>query len=184
MMNIFVSIIAVSNASKPSSIPAGNVPSNNVTNSITRPVTVANTTIQPVVAGQNAEPATPVFRRSTHPAPLPNPVNQAKNSLWKRIPPRPIVRISNTTTGIVISWSLDSTKEEYAQVVSYQIYAYQETDAPPSTEFWRHVGDVKAMLLPMAVTLTQFEEGLRYHFAVRAVDEHNRVGVFSLSKTW
>lgn len=123
-------------------------------------------------------------RRTGHPAPLPVNINQPSSPNWKRVPPRPIVRISNTDNGIVISWSLDSTREGYAEVVSYQIYAYQETQSPPTTETWRHVGDVKAMLLPMSVTLTQFEEGLRYYFAVRAVDEHSRVGVFSVPKTW
>lgn len=79
---------------------------------------------------------------------------------------------------------MDEMTDKHAEVSSYQIYAYQETPLPPTPESWRHVGDVKAMLLPMAVTLTQFQEGQRYHFAVRAVDEHSRYGIFSLPKTW
>ncbi|CRK95869.1 CLUMA_CG009316, isoform A [Clunio marinus] len=115
--------------------------------------------------------ANPVHRVSTinintlrmHPAPLPNTVNTAQVSRpgMKKIPPRPVIKINNVQNGqngIIVSWAIDNLTADYAEIHSYQIYAYEETSSPPSVDNWRHVGDVKALPLPMAVTLTQFQE--------------------------
>lgn len=57
-------------------------------------------------------------------------------------------------SGIMLSWSMSLTKE-ISDMASYQLYAYQEGIHPPSTNLWKKVGDVKALPLPMACTLTQ-----------------------------
>ncbi|XP_070501912.1 enolase-phosphatase E1-like [Chironomus tepperi] len=121
---------------------------------------------------------------SRHPAPLPQTPVQQNHPSMKKIPPRPTIKINNVQNGIIVSWTVDTLTPEHAEIHSYQIYAYEETRSVPTTESWKHVGDVKALLLPMAVTLTQFQEGQKYHFAVRAVDIHRRMGQFSLPKTW
>lgn len=84
----------------------------------------------------------------------------------------------------MISWVIDNYSDKHAAVEYYQIYAYQDPNLQLSPEGWRHVGDVRALMLPMAVTLTQFQEDKRYHFAVRAVDIYKRCGPFSAPKTW
>lgn len=57
--------------------------------------------------------------------------------------------------GIVLSWNM-TLSDEYADIVSYQLYAYQEvTGVIPNTTLWKKVGDVRALPLPMACTLTQ-----------------------------
>ncbi|XP_045495884.1 activating transcription factor 7-interacting protein 1 [Colias croceus] len=118
---------------------------------------------------------------SLHPAPLPEGAKQCQPPNWKLIPPAPEITLSKVDNGIVISWNLDSYHEDnYENIASYQIYAYQETAAPPSTSLWKKIGDVKALPLPMACTLTQFVSGYKYYFAVRAVDIRSRLGPFSL----
>ncbi|KAH8400870.1 hypothetical protein KR009_001523 [Drosophila setifemur] len=141
----------------------------------------SNITMQ--IRSENTPPAASRLRYS-HPAPLPSSPAQPFNPAWKMPPSRPVIRISLLDTGIVISWTLEDTSARFAECVTYQIYAYQETIHEPSTDSWRHVGDVKAMLLPMAVTLNQFQENQRYYFAVRGVDDHQRFGAFSVPKTW
>ncbi|XP_053674160.1 activating transcription factor 7-interacting protein 1 [Anopheles nili] len=115
--------------------------------------------------------------------PLPSPGPQPSNPMWKLSPPQPTICVNNVQTGIVISWSMPTLGDQHEVIDNYQIYAYQVSNSG-GTDEWRHVGDVRALLLPMAVTLTQFQEGQRYHFAVRAIDVHKRVGAFSEPRTW
>ncbi|XP_022196289.2 calponin homology domain-containing protein DDB_G0272472 isoform X4 [Nilaparvata lugens] len=117
---------------------------------------------------------------ATHPAPLPPCPPAIHQEGWRLAPPRPqlVVRKTPNGAGIMLSWTLALGKG-YEEIASYQLYAYQEGSAPPTSTLWKKVGDVKALPLPMACTLTQFVEGHKYHFAVRAVDIHARVGHFS-----
>eukprot|EP00092_Neocalanus_flemingeri_P001626 GFUD01001735.1.p1 GENE.GFUD01001735.1~~GFUD01001735.1.p1 ORF type:complete len:946 (+),score=311.07 GFUD01001735.1:78-2915(+) len=119
--------------------------------------------------------------RSVHPAPLPPMPNPQPNSPnWKLLPPRPALKISRVANGIVLSWNMNLNLATHATIASYQLYAYQESAMQrPDSSLWKKVGDVKALPLPMACTLTQFTRGNKYHFAVRAMDGHSRVGQFS-----
>ncbi|XP_050351691.1 activating transcription factor 7-interacting protein 2 [Nymphalis io] len=119
-------------------------------------------------------------RITRHPAPLPDSMKQYQPPNWKALPPAPELKLSKVDNGIVISWKIDGYKEEnQEEIASYQLYAYQETSSPPSTALWKKIGDVKALPLPMACTLTQFMAGYKYYFAVRAVDIRSRLGPFS-----
>jgi len=119
--------------------------------------------------------------RAVHPAPLPPMPNPQPNSPnWKLLPPRPALKISRVANGIVLSWNMNLNLATHATIASYQLYAYQESAMQrPDSSLWKKVGDVKALPLPMACTLTQFTRGNKYHFAVRAMDGHSRVGQFS-----
>eukprot|EP00102_Acyrthosiphon_pisum_P022823 XP_016660033.1 PREDICTED: uncharacterized protein LOC107883803 [Acyrthosiphon pisum] len=124
-----------------------------------------------------------------HPSPVPGIPNQKSLSAWKRLPPAPNLTISkssevqNMPQALVLSWTMNVNRT-IAEVISYQIYAYQETpDQPPSIDLWKKIGDVNALPLPMACSLTHFSNGQKYHFLVRAVDVYTRVGPFSTPKS-
>ncbi|XP_050063186.1 uncharacterized protein LOC114122057 isoform X5 [Aphis gossypii] len=131
-------------------------------------------------------PAIPILE---HPAPLPPVPNQRSLPSWKKLPPAPKVSLSKTVESsripqaLVLSWNMTMNRL-IADVVSYQIYAYQEVpNQPPKAELWKKIGDVNALPLPMACSLTQFSSGEKYHFAVRAVDVYSRIGPFSLPQS-
>lgn len=117
--------------------------------------------------------------RNKHPAPLPTPPRVNLDPKLKPPLPKPLLTIKKIDTGIILQWKMPYNLDLYESIASYQLYAYQETSSPPNTDMWRKVGDVKALALPMACTLTQFADKNKYYFAVRSVDVHKRIGAFS-----
>ncbi|GFS04254.1 activating transcription factor 7-interacting protein 1 [Elysia marginata] len=135
---------------------------------------------KPNWATKHSLPPSLFIQQQRHPAPLPSATEAVikANGRALRLPPKPTLKISRVSQGIVLSWNMPSLVGVEV-ITSYQLFAYQETDSAPRTSLWKKVGDVRALPLPMACTLTQFLEGNKYHFAVRAVDKYNRTGAFS-----
>ncbi len=163
------------------------VPSQQVTQGTPSPVNYTTAGIRHIVLRANVLPPP---QRLLHPAPLPPAPFYVLNPALPGClppPPKPFLKISKVKNGIVLSWNFTQSMAQHASVSTFQIYAYQEnpssTHQPVSSNLWKKVGDVKALPLPMACTLTQFQAGHRYHFAVRAQDVNNRIGPFSDAQT-
>ncbi|XP_048847969.1 activating transcription factor 7-interacting protein 1-like isoform X1 [Brienomyrus brachyistius] len=96
------------------------------------------------------------------------------------LPQQPQLKLARVQSqnGIVLSWSVAEVDRSCAPVDSYHLYAYhQDGPASPASQ-WKKIGEVKALALPMACTLTQFVSGSKYYFAVRARDIYGRFGPF------
>ncbi|XP_041789366.1 activating transcription factor 7-interacting protein 1 isoform X2 [Chelmon rostratus] len=95
-------------------------------------------------------------------------------------PQQPQLKLVPSQTGIVLSWCVAETDRTCAGVESYHLYAFHQDNSSSNAaqQHWKKIGEVKALPLPMACTLTQFQSGSTYHFAVRAKDIYGRFGSF------
>ncbi|XP_077687358.1 activating transcription factor 7-interacting protein 1 isoform X4 [Eretmochelys imbricata] len=126
----------------------------------------------------HAEPPRPV-----HPAPLPEapqPPRLPPEAASTSLPQKPQLKLARVQSqnGIVLSWSVMEVDRSCASVDSYHLYAYHEDPSATMPSQWKKIGEVKALPLPMACTLTQFVSGSKYYFAVRAKDIYGRFGPF------
>ncbi|XP_068957643.1 activating transcription factor 7-interacting protein 1 isoform X4 [Petaurus breviceps papuanus] len=124
------------------------------------------------------EPSRPV-----HPAPLPEapqPQRLPPEAASTSLPQKPHLKLARVQSqnGIVLSWSVLEVDRSCASVDSYHLYAYHEDPSATMPSQWKKIGEVKALPLPMACTLTQFVSGSKYYFAVRAKDIYGRFGPF------
>ncbi|XP_071392787.1 activating transcription factor 7-interacting protein 1 [Centroberyx affinis] len=96
------------------------------------------------------------------------------------LPQQPQLKLVPSQTGIVLSWCVAETDRTCATVDSYHLYAFHQDNSSSNAaqQHWKKIGEVKALALPMACTLTQFQSGSTYHFAVRAKDIYGRYGSF------
>ncbi|XP_051993513.1 activating transcription factor 7-interacting protein 1 isoform X3 [Xyrauchen texanus] len=100
-------------------------------------------------------------------------------------PQQPQLKLARVQSqnGIVLSWCVAETDRNCAAVDTYHLYAYHQDHqgtvaSPGASSLWKKIGEVKALPLPMACTLTQFVSGSTYYFAVRAKDVYGRFGPF------
>ncbi|NWY49459.1 MCAF1 protein, partial [Chionis minor] len=126
----------------------------------------------------HAEPPRPI-----HPAPLPEapqPPRLPPEAANTSLPQKPQLKLARVQSqnGIVLSWSVMEVDRSCATVDSYHLYAYHEDPSATMPSQWKKIGEVKALPLPMACTLTQFVSGSKYYFAVRAKDIYGRFGPF------
>nr|XP_031299920.1 activating transcription factor 7-interacting protein 1 isoform X1 [Camelus dromedarius] len=121
--------------------------------------------------------------RPVHPAPLPEapqPQRLPPEAASTSLPQKPHLKLARVQSqnGIVLSWSVLEVDRSCAAVDSYHLYAYHEEPSATVPSQWKKIGEVKALPLPMACTLTQFVSGSKYYFAVRAKDVYGRFGPF------
>lgn len=102
-------------------------------------------------------------------------------------PQQPQLKLARVQSqnGIVLSWCVAETDRNCAAVDTYHLYAYHQDHqgsvsgtGASAQMLWKKIGEVKALPLPMACTLTQFVSGSTYYFAVRAKDVYGRFGPF------
>ncbi|KAF3687577.1 Activating transcription factor 7-interacting protein 1 [Channa argus] len=115
------------------------------------------------------------------PLPAAPPVARLPPEAERTSPPQqPQLKLVPSQTGIVLSWCVAETDRTCAVVDSYHLYAFHQDNSNNNAaqQHWKKIGEVKALPLPMACTLTQFQSGSTYHFAVRAKDIYGRFGSF------
>ncbi|XP_019626069.1 PREDICTED: activating transcription factor 7-interacting protein 1-like [Branchiostoma belcheri] len=122
----------------------------------------------------------------SRPAPPPllhsnNPPQQLRPQIaGLPLPHRTTLQIARVGNIIALTWDVSEPPNPRSPTLyCYQLFAYQEGTGQPNTALWKKIGDVKALPLPMACTLTNFLPRGTYHFAVRAMDVYSTVGPFS-----
>ncbi|XP_077460466.1 activating transcription factor 7-interacting protein 1 isoform X2 [Stigmatopora argus] len=135
------------------------------------------------VKSHTSSTTTPIRGLNTMLPPLPPPpiATGLQAEAHRTLPPQqPQLKLVPSNSGIVLSWCVSETNQSCAAVESYHLYAYHQDNSSSSSsqQHWKKIGEVKALPLPMACTLTQFQSGSTYHFAVRAKDIYGRFGPF------
>ncbi|XP_078679291.1 uncharacterized protein LOC144914932 isoform X3 [Branchiostoma floridae x Branchiostoma belcheri] len=130
---------------------------------------------------QQQQPPNHTQHHAPHPQPPPPPRQLPPPQIaGLPLPHSTTLHIARVGNIIVLAWDVSEPPNPRSPAVDcYQLFAYQEGTGQPNTALWKKIGDVKALPLPMACTLTQFLPSSTYHFAVRAMDVYSRVGPFS-----
>ncbi|XP_044513250.1 activating transcription factor 7-interacting protein 2 [Gracilinanus agilis] len=80
--------------------------------------------------------------------------------------------------GIALTWNISQINPRCAPVESYHLFICHENTTSNSKTAWKKIGEIKALPLPMACTLSQFLSSSTYYFTLQAKDIYGRYGPF------
>ncbi|XP_036594716.1 activating transcription factor 7-interacting protein 2 [Trichosurus vulpecula] len=80
--------------------------------------------------------------------------------------------------GIALTWNTSHINPRCAPVESYHLYICHDSNKNKSKTAWKKVGEIKALPLPMACSLSQFLSSGTYYFTLQARDIYGRFGPF------
>nr|XP_012303722.1 activating transcription factor 7-interacting protein 2 isoform X2 [Aotus nancymaae] len=109
------------------------------------------------------------------PAPLPELGDKIRDTLPPQKPELKVKRIFRPN-GIALTWNITKINPKCAPVDSYHLFLCYEN--PNNKLIWKKIGEVKALPLPMACTLSQFLASNKYYFTVQSKDIFGRYGPF------
>ncbi|XP_038619145.1 activating transcription factor 7-interacting protein 2 isoform X2 [Tachyglossus aculeatus] len=118
-----------------------------------------------------------------HLPPLPEPPSHFKleSRLMGTFPPqKPELKLKRVlkSEGIALSWNICKIDPKCAPVESYHLFICQGNTTGNCPSVWKKLGEIKALPLPMACTLSHFSFSGTYYFALRSKDIYGRYGPF------
>lgn len=104
-------------------------------------------------------------------------ISQNPDTQMLKPPQKPELRLAQVQNpkGIALSWNITHADPSCAAAQVYCLYVHQE-NTNHSKKLWKKIGEIKALPLPMACTLTQFIDDATYSFVLRAKDACGRFG--------
>ncbi|XP_009007399.3 activating transcription factor 7-interacting protein 2 [Callithrix jacchus] len=109
------------------------------------------------------------------PPPLPELGDKIRDTLPPQKPELKVKRVFRPN-GIALTWNITKINPKCAPVESYHLFLCHEN--PNNKLIWKKIGEIKALPLPMACTLSQFLASNKYYFTVQSKDIFGRYGPF------
>ncbi|XP_029803068.1 activating transcription factor 7-interacting protein 2 isoform X2 [Suricata suricatta] len=126
-------------------------------------------------AAQAPEPCEHLPPLPEPPAMLPELAEKTRDTLPPQKPELRVKRVLRPR-GIALTWNITKINPKCAPVESYHLFLCHEN--PTHKLVWKKIGEIKALPLPMACTLSQFLASNKYYFTVQSKDIFGRYGPF------
>jgi len=84
-----------------------------------------------------------------------------------------VVKKSNGSDGIVITWSKKLESLQTDKILNYELEGAKRSEGEKGDFKWSRIGEmIKPLPLPMACNLNNFKTGIQYHFRVKVLTDN------------